>query len=162
RPRAAAPGAAARAAVTAGARTSPTGARTAGTGAQTARPSAAAAAAARLRERERMPHYWFAHRLLLALSGQRPVHTLLGHILSDAYDRLAALAPRTPLRPADGRREAPWVRDCGQYQPRAGVIEAFARIASGDRVRALAFRLERGADDRWRCAAFDIGSPPPF
>ncbi|MET7766840.1 Rv3235 family protein [Streptomyces sp. NPDC005393] len=109
------------------------------------------------RQRERLPRYWFANRLLLTLSGQRPVHTLLGHALPAAYDQLIALAPRAPLRPADGRSSAPVVRRCGEYQPRHGVIEAFARIASGERLSALAFRLELGADARWRCAAFDLG-----
>ncbi|WP_234365562.1 Rv3235 family protein [Streptomyces sp. RTd22] len=118
--------------------------------------SRTAALAAVQRERDRLPHYWFAHRLLLTLSGQRPVHTLLGHALPDAYDQLIALAPRAPLRPAAGCA-APVVRRCGEYRPRHGVIEAFARIASADRLSALAFRLELGADARWRCAAVDLG-----
>ncbi|KUL43713.1 hypothetical protein ADL28_42305 [Streptomyces violaceusniger] len=109
------------------------------------------------RQRDRLPRYWFANRLVLTLSGQRPVHTLLGHALPAAYDRLIELAPRAPLRPAGGRATAPVVRRCGEYQPRHGVIEAFARIASGDRLSALAFRLELGADARWRCAAIDLG-----
>lgn len=119
--------------------------------------SRTAAAAAACRQRDRLPRYWFANRLVLTLSGQRPVHTLLGHALPAAYDRLIELAPRAPLRPAGGRATAPVVRRCGEYQPRHGVIEAFARIASGDRLSALAFRLELGADARWRCAAIDLG-----
>ena len=55
---------------------------------------------------------------------------------------------------------APAVRDCGLCRPRRGVIEAFARIAADGRLRALAFRLELGADSRWRCAALDIGPAP--
>ncbi|MFI0822455.1 Rv3235 family protein [Streptomyces sp. NPDC021098] len=128
-------------------------------GATVRRPAAVsrtAALAAVQRERDRLPHYWFAHRLLLALSGQRPVHTLLGHALPDAYDQLIALAPCAPLRPAAGCA-VPVVRRCGEYRPRHGVIEAFARIASADRLSALAFRLELGADARWRCAAVDLG-----
>ncbi|MFG2834873.1 Rv3235 family protein [Streptomyces zaomyceticus] len=35
-------------------------------------------------------------------------------------------------------------------------MEAFATIATGPRVRAMAFRLERGADHRWRCAAVEL------
>ncbi|MGW2329007.1 Rv3235 family protein [Streptomyces sp. NPDC001700] len=123
---------------------------------RTAAVSRTAALAAVQRERDRLPRYWFAHRLLLTLSGQRPVHTLLGHALPDAYDQLVALAPRSPLRPAAGRA-APGVRRCGEYRPRHGVIEAYALIASGDRLSALAFRLELGADARWRCAAVDVG-----
>lgn len=120
-------------------------------------------AGAQRRAHESRPHHWFAHQLVLALSGQRPVHALLGHALPAAYDRLAELAPQAPLRPvtASGRRgEAPTVRDCGLCRPRRGVIEAFARIAADGRLRALAFRLELGADSRWRCAALDIGPSP--
>ncbi|WP_234426991.1 Rv3235 family protein [Streptomyces niger] len=108
---------------------------------------------------ERLPHRWFADQLVLTLSGRRPVHALLGHALPAAYDRLAELAPQAPLRPTGPYRRAPEprVRDCGVYSPRRGVIEAFARVAAGERVRALAFRLERGDDARWRCAALDIG-----
>ncbi|MFI7098387.1 Rv3235 family protein [Streptomyces sp. NPDC050161] len=119
---------------------------------------------AQRRAHERRPHHWFAHQLLLTLTGERPVHALLGHALPAAYDRLVELAPLAPLRPAPGpggpSRAVPTVRDCGLYRPRKGVIEAFARIASGERLRALAFRLELGADARWRCAALDIGPTP--
>ncbi|MCX4634715.1 Rv3235 family protein [Streptomyces platensis] len=120
-------------------------------------------AGARQRAHESRPHHWFAQQLVLALSGQRPVHALLGHALPAAYDRLAELAPQAPLRPATGpgrHGPAPTVRDCGLCRPRRGVIEAFARIAAGERLRALAFRLELGADSRWRCAALDIGPTP--
>ncbi|MGY5130146.1 Rv3235 family protein [Streptomyces nigrescens] len=118
---------------------------------------------AQRRAHESRPHHWFAQQLVLALSGQRPVHALLGHALPAAYDRLAELAPQAPLRPVTGsgrRGPAPTVRDCGLCRPRRGVIEAFARIAAGERLRALAFRLELGADSRWRCAALDIGPAP--
>ena len=118
---------------------------------------------AQRRAHENRPHHWFAHQLVLALSGQRPVHALLGHALPAAYDRLAELAPQAPLRPlapAGRATAAPTVRDCGLCRPRRGVIEAFARIAADGRLRALAFRLELGADSRWRCAALDIGPAP--
>ncbi|MEW2439684.1 Rv3235 family protein [Streptomyces caniferus] len=118
---------------------------------------------AQRRAHESRPHHWFAHQLVLALSGQRPVHALLGHALPAAYDRLAELAPQAPLRPvtpAGQGTTAPTVRDCGLCRPRRGVIEAFARIAADGRLRALAFRLELGADSRWRCAALDIGPAP--
>ncbi|MFF4607995.1 Rv3235 family protein [Streptomyces sp. NPDC001339] len=109
------------------------------------------------------PHLWFAEQLVLTLSGQRPVYALLGHALPAAYDRLAELAPQAPLRPllGPGRRgPLPAVRECGLCRPCGGVIEAFARITAGERLRALAFRLERGADSRWRCAALDLGPAP--
>ncbi|WKU45122.1 Rv3235 family protein [Streptomyces sp. VNUA116] len=115
----------------------------------------AAAAAARRRERERLPRYWFAERLLLTLSGQRPVHWMLGHTLGPAYDQLAALAPYAPLRPAPPGR-SPAVRHCDEFRPSPGVIEAFARIAAGDRLLALAFRLEHCTDQRWRCSAVEL------
>ncbi|WKX70673.1 Rv3235 family protein [Streptomyces sp. XD-27] len=140
------------------ARTGPPGRRDARRPGGTRLVSAQATAAARRQAREHLPRYWFAHRLLLTLSGQRPVHILLGHALPEAYDQLVALAPQAPLRTvSDGAATAPYLERCGEYQPRDGVIEAFARIASGDRLRAFAFRLERGPDDRWRCAAVEVG-----
>ncbi|MGI5469053.1 Rv3235 family protein [Streptomyces sp. CA-132043] len=140
----------------------PGGPRTAPSGPAPGRPESTARLPhvdARRRAAERLPHRWFADQLVLTLSGRRPVHALLGHALPAAYDRLAELAPQAPLRPAGPYRRdpEPRVRDCGVYSPRRGVIEAFARITAGDRVRALAFRLERGDDARWRCAALDIG-----
>ncbi|MET8681474.1 Rv3235 family protein [Streptomyces sp. NPDC004647] len=117
-----------------------------------------AAAAARRRELQRQPRYWFANRLLLTLSGQKPVHWMLGHTLGTAYDQLVSLAPLAPLRPpAAAGRAAPLVGRCDEYRPEPGVIEAFARIVTGDRVQALAFRLEMGRDERWRCSAVELG-----
>ncbi|SCF58023.1 Rv3235 family protein [Streptomyces sp. Ncost-T10-10d] len=100
------------------------------------------------------PHHWFAERLLAVLSGQRPVHWMLGHTIGEAYDQLAELAPRTPLR-ARGAR--PVIRMCHGAQPAPGVVEACASIAAGEQVRAMAFRLEQGTDLRWRCAAVELG-----
>ncbi|MFF8310978.1 Rv3235 family protein [Streptomyces lydicus] len=136
---------------------------TARTTARTAPGPALPTVGAQRRARESRPHLWFAHQLVLTLSGQRPVHALLGHALPAAYDRLAELAPQAPLRPllAPGRPgPVPALRECGLCRPGRGVIEAFARIATGERLRALAFRLELGADSRWRCAALDIGPAP--
>nr|WP_107905726.1 Rv3235 family protein [Streptomyces chartreusis] len=98
----------------------------------------------------------FADRLLLVLSGQRPVHSMLRHTAGRAYDELAWLAERGPLRTRGAR---PVVRDIGYFEPRAGAIEAFARIAAGDQLRAMAFRLEQGGDLRWRCTAVELGGP---
>lgn len=98
----------------------------------------------------------FADRLLLVLSGQRPVHSMLRHTAGRAYDELAWLAERGPLRTRGTR---PVVRDIGYFEPRAGAIEAFARIAAGDQLRATAFRLEQGGDLRWRCTAVELGGP---
>lgn len=82
---------------------------------------------------------------------------MLRHTVGRAYDELAWLAERGPLRTTHGAR--PVVRDIGYYVPRPGAIEAFARIAAGDRLRAMAFRLECGPDHRWRCTAVELGGP---
>ncbi|MFF2601950.1 Rv3235 family protein [Streptomyces californicus] len=108
-----------------------------------------------LPHRPQRPHQWFAERLLAVLSGQRPVHWMLGHTVGEAYDQLAELAPSTPLGAARGSR--PVLRHCRGAQPVTGVVEAFASIVAGDRVRAMAFRLEQGSDQRWRCAAVELG-----
>ncbi|MEU5524944.1 Rv3235 family protein [Streptomyces sp. NPDC047860] len=98
----------------------------------------------------------FAELLLAVLSGQRPVHAMLRHTAGPAYDELIRLAERGPLRTRGTR---PVVRDIGYFEPREGAIEAFARIGAGDRLRAMAFRLERGRDLRWRCTAVELGGP---
>ncbi len=99
----------------------------------------------------------FADRLLAVLSGQRPVHWMLRHTAGPAYDELIRLAEHGPLRATRGVR--PVVRDIGYYVARPGAVEAFARIGAGDQVRAMAFRLEQGADLRWRCTAVELGGP---
>ncbi|MFR9800152.1 Rv3235 family protein [Streptomyces sp. MS06] len=99
----------------------------------------------------------FADLLLAVLSGQRPVHAMLRHTAGRAYDELVRLAERGPLRTTRGVR--PVVRDIGYYEPRPGVLEVFARIGAGDRLRAMAFRLERGPNLRWRCTAVELGGP---
>ncbi|MFC8670259.1 Rv3235 family protein [Streptomyces sp. NPDC057199] len=104
--------------------------------------------------RQPRPTDLFADRLLAVLSGQRPVHCMLRHTAGRAYDELAWLAERGPLR-ARGTR--PVVRDIGYYVPRPGAVEAFARIGAGDQLRAMAFRLEQGPDLRWRCTAVELG-----
>ncbi|MBW1603250.1 hypothetical protein JJV70_14300 [Streptomyces sp. JJ66] len=114
------------------------------------RPSRSALTAARRSARERLPHYWFAHRLLLVLSGQRPVHSLLGHADGAAYDELVRWAPLAPLRPG------PTLLHVGCSAPGQGVVEAYARVRSGERTRALAFRLEQAATLRWRCVAVEL------
>jgi hypothetical protein len=118
------------------------------------------AQAARSRVPQPRPTDLFADRLLAVLSGQRPVHWMLRHTAGRAYDELIRLAEHGPLRATRGTR--PVVRDIGYYVPRPGAVEAFARIGAGDQVRAMAFRLERGADLRWRCTAVELdGSRAP-
>ncbi|TXS40716.1 hypothetical protein EAO75_38035 [Streptomyces sp. uw30] len=79
---------------------------------------------------------------------------MLRHTAGRAYDELAWLAERGPLRTRGAR---PVVRDIGYFEPREGAIEAFARIGAGDQLRAMAFRLEQGGDLRWRCTAVELG-----
>ncbi|MGW2724544.1 Rv3235 family protein [Streptomyces sp. NPDC001492] len=135
-----------------------------GTATATAAPGARTAAAApcptghsRPLPRPR-PTDVFADLLLAVLSGQRPVHSMLRHTAGRAYDELAWLAERGPLRTRGAR---PVVRDIGYYEARPGAVEAFARIGAGDQLRAMAFRLERGRDLRWRCTAVELGGPRP-
>ncbi|MFJ8144981.1 Rv3235 family protein [Streptomyces sp. NPDC096048] len=98
----------------------------------------------------------FAELLLNVLSGRRPVHSMLRHTVGRAYDDLAHLAERGPLRT---RGTHPVVRDIGYFEPRPGALEVFARIGAGDQLRAMAFRLEQGHDLRWRCTAVELGGP---
>ncbi|MEV6175453.1 Rv3235 family protein [Streptomyces sp. NPDC051954] len=98
----------------------------------------------------------FADRLLLVLSGQRPVHWMLGHTAGRAYDELARLADHGLLRTRGTR---PVVRDIGYYIVHSGAVEAFARIGAGEQLRAMAFRLEKGPDLRWRCTALELDGP---
>ncbi|MEU9593271.1 Rv3235 family protein [Streptomyces sp. NPDC048219] len=98
----------------------------------------------------------FAELLLDVLSGRRPVHAMLRHTVGRAYDDLARLAERGPLRT---RGTLPVVRDIGYYEAGPGALEVFARIGAGDQLRAMAFRLEQGRDLRWRCTAVELGGP---
>ncbi|WP_435888898.1 Rv3235 family protein, partial [Streptomyces niveus] len=95
------------------------------------------------------PHERFAEQLLAVLSGLRPVHSMLGQTIGEAYDQLVHLAPTTPLR---ARNTTPVIRTCRGFHPCPGVVEAWAVIAAGNQVRAMAFRLEQSPDLRWRCA----------
>ncbi|MGQ4430532.1 MULTISPECIES: Rv3235 family protein [unclassified Streptomyces] len=120
-------------------------------------PARATQVATRPRVPQPRPTDVFADRLLAVLSGQRPVHWMLRHTAGPAYDELIRLAEHGPLRATRGVR--PVVRDIGYYVARPGAVEAFARIGAGDQVRAMAFRLEQGADLRWRCTAVELGGP---
>ncbi|MEI5523876.1 Rv3235 family protein [Streptomyces brasiliscabiei] len=102
----------------------------------------------------------FADLLLAVLTGRRPVHSMLRHTAGRAYDELARLAERGPLSAPHGAH--PVVRDIGYYVAAPGALEVFARIGAGDRLRAMAFRLEHGPDHRWRCTAVELGGPRPL
>lgn len=98
---------------------------------------------------------------MLVLSGQQPVHSLLRYTRGAAYEKLTGLASHAPLRPRGANLTSPAVLDAHGSQPRDGVIEAFARIVTGDRQRAIAFRLELCPDRRWRCAAVELDGQSP-
>jgi hypothetical protein len=110
--------------------------------------------------RRRGPQDWFAQQLVLVLSGQRPLTALLGHAVDRAYDQLSRLAPHTPLRPRPGTAPAPVLRGVGVCRPGPDAIEAFVRVAAGDRLRAFAVRLERRSGDRWVCTAVELDVVP--
>lgn len=85
------------------------------------------------------------------------MHALFGHVQFSVVDQLMHLAPQAPLRPRGANRTAPALAQLGAQQPSIGVIEAFARITTGGRRRAMAFRLEASADrPRWRCTALEL------
>ncbi|MEU0431122.1 Rv3235 family protein [Streptomyces sp. NPDC006290] len=135
----------------------PAGSRSPATARGGARPLATTSAEATRRPAPQLrPTDVFAERLLAVLSGARPVHCMLRHTAGRAYDELAWLAERGPLRTRGAR---PVVRDIGYYVARPGAVEAFARIGAGDQLRAMAFRLEQGPDLRWRCTAIELGGP---
>ncbi|MFD5701858.1 Rv3235 family protein [Streptomyces lasiicapitis] len=100
------------------------------------------------------PAELFTELLLLVLSGQRPVHAVARHIAHTAYDDLVRLAELLPLRSVGGHRPA--VQRVGHYEVRPGVFEVFARVGAGPALRALAFRLHQGDDERWRCTAVEV------
>ncbi|EST19699.1 hypothetical protein N566_28445 [Streptomycetaceae bacterium MP113-05] len=103
------------------------------------------------------PSRWFAEQLVEVLSGRRPVHALLGHARGTAFDQVLGLAERSPLRPDGADRRAAVLASVRSMRVEDDVIEASARITSGGRERAMAFRLEAGEDRRWRCAAVELG-----
>ncbi len=108
---------------------------------------------------ERESHRWFADRLLDVLTGRHPVSRLLGLTTGPAvYEQVWELAVSGVLRPPAGR-PSPRVRRCGCRCPVPGAREVWALVASGDTLRALAFRLEHGPDHRWRYAALDFSGP---
>ncbi|WP_282697465.1 Rv3235 family protein [Streptomyces sp. CC208A] len=126
------------------------------------RPAAAAGRAAAPSRRILPVHTAFAELLLAVLSGERPVHSMLGLASGEAYEQLVRLAPNAPRHRSFGPRPA--LRRCAA-QPGGTdgtALEVFASLAAGPRVRALAFRLERGPDDRWRCAAVELDGLGPL
>jgi Family of unknown function (DUF6459) len=91
------------------------------------------------------------------LGGVRPAAQLLRWLSADVYagvQRRAALAARIRGGRAPARRVV--VRHVRVSVPRDGVAEAAVAVRDGDRVRAVALRLE-GLDGRWRVTALEVG-----
>jgi Family of unknown function (DUF6459) len=97
---------------------------------------------------------WFAQALVDTLAGRRPAATLMRVTSTEVYQRLWALADEGALR-AGPRSPSPKVISCRHSAPAPGVLEVGAVVWAADRSRALAFRLERDRDQRWRCTALE-------
>lgn len=92
------------------------------------------------------------------LGGVRPPTQLVRWLSNDvhaALTRRAALAARM-RRGATPTIRASVVRAVRVCLPADGVAEGSAVIVDGDRVRAVAIRLE-GLDGRWRATALEVG-----
>lgn len=94
-----------------------------------------------------------AVRLLLeVVTGERPVRQVAGWVSPRV---LAGLERRSPgQRTALGRR--PMLRSLRVTEPAEAVAEVSAVVALGERVRAVALRLE-GLDGRWTVTALHVG-----
>lgn len=99
--------------------------------------------------------------LLEVLTGLRPPQQLLRWSSADIYSgvmRRAALQAR--LRARTGRAHTARVASLRASFPRDGVAEVGAVLREGDRVRAVALRLETCTDrsgERWRVTALELG-----
>ncbi|SDQ08861.1 Rv3235 family protein [Quadrisphaera sp. DSM 44207] len=91
------------------------------------------------------------------LSGARPAAQLLRWLSADVYAGLQRRAALT-ARVRGARTTAPraHVRRVHLSSPRDGVVEGAAVVRDGERVRAVALRLE-GLDGRWRVTALEVG-----
>lgn len=99
----------------------------------------------------------FAHalvqRLLEVMAGLRPVSQLQRDTTFELFTELESALPgrRRPAGPRPTRRD---VRSVHVQEHEEGVAEVCATVRRGDRVTALALRLE-GVDGGWRCTALD-------
>jgi len=98
------------------------------------------------------------------LSGHRPAAQLVRWTTLEVHEglvRRAALAARLRRSRAGSRAPAragrpAVVRRVRVCRPAEGVVEASAVVVDGERVRAVAVRLE-GWDRRWRATAVEVG-----
>jgi hypothetical protein len=103
----------------------------------------------------------FGARLVQVLSeattGQRPLAHLAPHLSGHVYERLerhfAATVRGTGRSGADNRIGVRSIRVC---EPGPGVAEVAAVVRRGERMAAIALRLE-GVNGRWQCTALQIG-----
>ncbi len=99
----------------------------------------------------------FGRRLLIAifetLAGRRSVRQLAPHLSHRVYAHLCGDLERG-VRP--GWRQAPTIRSVRASYPAPGVSELAVVVDSGQRVRAVAARLE-ALDGRWRCVRLQLG-----
>ncbi|WP_337063477.1 Rv3235 family protein [Kineococcus sp. G2] len=94
--------------------------------------------------------------LLEVLSGHRPPQQLLRWSAADVYtdvQRRAVLSARLRGTAPGPRPRVLRVLPCPVGE---GAVEVGAVVRSGDRVRALALRVER-RHDRWRVTALEVG-----
>jgi len=104
------------------------------------------------------PHAWAGHiaqAVVEVLAGTRPAPQLIRWTSPEVYATVTqrhALAARRGV--AKGRRAV--IRSVRVCEPADGVAEVCAVVLDGQRVRALAMRLE-GLDRRWLLCALQIG-----
>ncbi|MBO1338010.1 Rv3235 family protein [Streptomyces sp. VRA16 Mangrove soil] len=104
------------------------------------------------------PAELFTERLILVLAGHKPPFWFARHTAGHAFEDLIWLLAHRPLARSGPR---PTIHDIGHFEPATGTYEVFARIAVGPRLHALAFRLTRTPDLRWRCTAVELDTRPP-
>jgi hypothetical protein len=102
------------------------------------------------------PHAWataFARAVAETLVGQRPAGALAPFVSREVREVLHRRPMPGPRRPHAGPRPAPHRVHVRRVAP--DVVEANT-VLRGERVRAMAFRMEarRG---RWICTALEIG-----
>jgi hypothetical protein len=89
------------------------------------------------------------------LAGERALAQLSAHLSPSVYEGLDAAA--RPMTKPGGRPPAvPAVRSVRMCEPRPGVAEVAAVVRRGNRMAAIAMRLELRAE-RWRCVALQVG-----
>lgn len=102
------------------------------------------------------------HRALEVLAGSRDLAQIGRWVTDDVYqslnEKVNQRIRKLSLLPLDQRRQPAPVFTLLQPRlstPRDGVIEGSVLVRCGDRVRAVALRME-GFDHRWRAAAFTL------